>query len=137
MSPENRRANIAEELAQSVEALAACELLSSEGLLRDAANRLYYAVFHVVRAVLLSEGLEAKSHKGLQSMLGLHFVKTGKLAAEMNEIFVRIQGYREAADYTRGFAPTEAEFARNLEGGKKLIAAGRDLLASGGWIGST
>ncbi len=37
-------------------------------------NRLYYACFYAALALLLSKGLETKSHEGVQRMIGLHFI---------------------------------------------------------------
>ena len=41
-----------------------------------AANRLYYAVFHAVSALLIYDGHNIKSHRGIISMYGQHYVKT-------------------------------------------------------------
>ena len=132
MTEDNRKLNIAVELEQSKDALRAAETLLGVDLLRDAANRLYDAVSHATHAVLLSQGLEPKSHKGLVSLFGLHFIMPAVLPAELNETLIRLQGYREAADYARGFTPTEAEFRRNLAAAHHFVATVRTWLVSGG-----
>ncbi|MCD8387559.1 MAG: hypothetical protein LUD17_11825 [Bacteroidales bacterium] len=38
---------------------------------------MYYACFYAAIALLLSRGIETKSHEGVQRMLGLHFIKPG------------------------------------------------------------
>jgi hypothetical protein len=111
VSPANRAANVAEEMAHARDAMRAAEALVELGLTRDAMSRLYYAVFHATLAVLLSEDLEPTTHRGALSLLGLHFVKPGRLPGDMSATFKRIQGYREACDYTRGFAVPD-ELAR-------------------------
>ena len=128
MSPENRQANIDDELAHSDEAMRAADALFSMGLLRDAMNRLYYALFHMSLALLLTEDLEPASHRGLQSLFGLHLVKTGKLPAELGATLRRAQAFREAADYTRGFVVPEAECRREFEAARAFLAAGREFL---------
>ncbi|MEX2706693.1 MAG: HEPN domain-containing protein [Candidatus Freyrarchaeum guaymaensis] len=40
-------------------------------------SRCYYAMFFLAEAVLLTKGLRASSHKGVISLFGKHFVKTG------------------------------------------------------------
>jgi len=55
----------------------------SERLLRsgdydDAVSRAYYAAFHAAQALLLSEGERAETHKGVITLFGLLFVKSGK-----------------------------------------------------------
>jgi uncharacterized protein (UPF0332 family) len=127
LSPGNRQANIAEELAHAVEALRAAEALVSLGLFRDAANRLYYAAYHATLALLLTEDLEPATHAGLQTLLGLHFVKAGTLPASMAATLRRLQGYREASDYTRGFVMPEHECRTELEATRHYIDSIREL----------
>ncbi len=114
MSPGNIAENIREEWALSEEALRATHALVGIGVLRDAASRLYYCALHAVRALLLSEGLEAKSHTGVLSLLGMHFIRPGHMPAELSTTFRRIQAFRESADYTRGFVITEAELRAEI-----------------------
>jgi len=41
-----------------------------------AINRLYYACFYAVSALLLKNDIKTQSHAGIRQMFGLHFVKT-------------------------------------------------------------
>jgi len=132
VSPANRQANIAEELAHAEEALRAAEALVSLGLFRDAANRLYYAAYHATLALLLTEDLEPATHAGLQTLLGLHFVKVGTLPASMAATLRRLQAYREASDYTRGFVMPEHECRTELEAARHYIDSVRELLLQRG-----
>ena len=63
MTADNKHTHIAEELAQADEALRAAEALVALELFRDAANRLYYAVFHATLALLLTQELVATIHR--------------------------------------------------------------------------
>lgn len=40
-----------------------------------AANRLYYASYYAVSALLISYGIVVRSHDGVKRMLGPHFLK--------------------------------------------------------------
>ena len=104
MTDENRKKNIAEELARAKECLTSADLLFSHGQLADAVSRLYYYLYHAVRALLLSKGLEPKSHEGTLRLLSLHFTKPGILDAQTSHIFTRLMKYREEADYAEGMA---------------------------------
>ena len=42
-------------------------------------NRLYYACFYAVNALLLKYGIPAHTHNGTKSMLRLHIVSNGKI----------------------------------------------------------
>lgn len=103
MTESVRQDVITEDLERAAGAFRAAEALRDLGLIPDAFNRLYYAAFYLVRALLATEGVEAKSHRGVHSLLGLHFVKSGRLEAEHQQAFKRLDGWRDAADYERGF----------------------------------
>ncbi|MDK2864888.1 MAG: hypothetical protein PWP37_1080 [Thermotogota bacterium] len=48
-------------------------------------SRTYYAMFFMAEAVLLTKNLSASSHKGVMSLFGEHFVKTGIFDREMGK----------------------------------------------------
>ena len=104
MTEENRKKNIEQELARAKECLTSADLLFSHGQLADAVSRLYYNLYHAVRALLLSQGLEPKTHEGTLRLLSLHFTKPGILDAQTSHIFTRLVKYREEADYAEGMA---------------------------------
>jgi uncharacterized protein (UPF0332 family) len=131
VSPANRAANIADEFVHADEALRAADALVDLGLYRDAVSRAYYAVYHATLALLLSEELEPSTHSGVVTLLGLHFVKTGKVSASLAATLRRIQGYREAADYTRGFVMPEAECRAEVRAARDYLQTIRSLLPPG------
>ena len=47
------------------------------GLWNTSVNRLYYACFHAVTALLASNGIYPKSHSGTNHLFNLHFIKPG------------------------------------------------------------
>lgn len=112
MTQENRRSNIAQELARAKECLTSADLLFSHGQLSDAVSRLYYYLYHAVRALLLSKGLEPKTHEGTLRLLSMHFVKTGLLNVETSHIFTRLMKYREEADYNPSYSFTQNDYER-------------------------
>lgn len=44
-----------------------------------AGNRLYYSVFHMCQALLLSEGDTTRRHAGMIHKIGIDFITTGRL----------------------------------------------------------
>jgi len=128
MTQENRRHGCAAELVRCGESLAAARLLIAAGLLHDAESRLYYAIYHAAVALLLSLGLESRSHSGVVRLLGQHFVQPGLLAAEDSRLFVRIQSYRLEADYGRDFVLAEAGVREDLAACEGFVARVRALL---------
>lgn len=104
MTKQARAANIAAELAKSADALAACRQLLDIGLLDDAMARLYYSMFHLVSAALLTVGVEATSHRSLHSLLSLHLVRPGHISLGSARILGELFTLRNQADYDRHFA---------------------------------
>lgn len=53
------------------------------GYYNTAMNRMYYACFYAVSALLLHVGVDGvKSHEGVRQMFGKHFILTGVLPKE-------------------------------------------------------
>jgi uncharacterized protein (UPF0332 family) len=127
---DNKRVNIASELARSDECLRAAGVLVEAGLLHDAESRLYYAIYHAAVAALLTEGLEPRSHAGVSSLLGLHFIKTGRLDADDGRLFARIQKYRVEADDSRDFVITGPALREDLAACAGFVARIRALVAT-------
>lgn len=63
------------------------------------ANRLYYAVFHALNALIVIDGDVVKTHKGLISIIGMHYVTTGEIETEDNKLIMRLFRMRQTADY--------------------------------------
>lgn len=96
---------VAAELERGDEALHSARLLSSESLFLDAMSRVYYAVLHYARAILLTADVVPKSHHGAFLLFNQHVIKTGKADKRYSKIFSSLMRMREEADYI-----TEASF---------------------------
>lgn len=81
------------------------ERMKTAGILLDAgdykavANRLYYAVFSAMRAVLALDGFESKKHSGIISRFRQSYIKTGTFSTEMSKIIDDFEVIREDNDY--------------------------------------
>lgn len=129
MTEVNKRTNIVSELGRADESMRAARVLVEASLLHDAESRLYYAIYHAAVALLLTEGIEPRSHAGTTSLLGLHFVKTGRLGPDAARLFARIQKYRLEADYGRDFVLTEAALREDLVSCQGFLDRVRELSA--------
>jgi uncharacterized protein (UPF0332 family) len=75
-------------------AIAAADLLCEHGFAKEAVSRLYYYLLYLIRALLLTEGLEPRSHEGGLRLFAQHFVKTGIFAPESGHVFSKLMKYR-------------------------------------------
>ena len=51
--------------------------LAASGNWNGVANRLYYACFYAVLALLAKNDMDTYTHKGVKIMLSQHFIKSG------------------------------------------------------------
>jgi uncharacterized protein (UPF0332 family) len=131
---DDRRAAITLELQQGDTALRAARALRDLAMPNDALSRLYYAMFHYVTALLQTQGLEPRRHRALPALLTTHFVAKGIVDAADVALVGRVSGYRDLADYQRGWiAPRDIvdDAFRDVE---MLIAKVMSLLGRDGWL---
>ena len=94
------------------------------------ANRLYYACFHAVSALLIEYGYAFKSHEGLVNLFGMHFVRTNLVDIELGRFLSQLQSMREKGDYNCIYNVTEEDISPLIEPAKKLIAVADQLITS-------
>ncbi len=90
---------IAYRLQRSQEALEEARLLAEHGHANAAVNRLYYACFYAVSALLYSQGLSSAKHSGVRSLFGRHFVKTGLISKDLAAFYNDLFESRQEGDY--------------------------------------
>ena len=69
------------------------------GYYNAAVNRLYYSCYYAASALMLANNLETSTHRGIKTMLGLEFVKKGKLAPAYGRIYQQLFENRQSGDY--------------------------------------
>lgn len=69
--------------------------------LSDAAviNRLYYAAFHALQAVLYNRGFDPTSHGGVLSLFGSEIIADGDAPRKDGRFFSQLSELRKQADY--------------------------------------
>jgi len=68
-------------------------------LWNTAVNRLYYACYYAVLALLIEKEFQPRTHSGVRQMFGLHFVKTGIIDNSLGKFFTDIYDMRQTGDY--------------------------------------
>ncbi len=121
MTAEGQAKSSAEELARAREEIRSAETLLAAGSPRVAATRVYYALFHAVRALLYRKNLEPKSHAGVQSLFDLNFIRAGLFRAEDGRLLRELERFREEADYGDTFVGDEAKVRADLDSARELI----------------
>ena len=86
-------------LQRARETLADARILADACRWNPCVNRLYYACFYAVSALLIQEGLSSAKHTGLRSLFNRHFVKTNKVPKDKARIFNDLFERRQEGDY--------------------------------------
>jgi len=134
VTDENRRANIADEVARAEAALAAADALAGLGLAADSVSRSYYGAFHYLRALLLSAGSEARTHAGAIHLFNTSFVRQGLFSSSHNRLLAGLQRSRELADDDAAVQLTEEDARAELADARRFAADVRAYLIDNGWL---
>lgn len=86
-------------LERANECLDEARLLMEKGHANTFVNRLYYACFYAVSALLFLRGASSAKHSGTRSLFHQMFVKTGAIDIEKGQLYDRLFDNRQKADY--------------------------------------
>lgn len=119
---DNERSTIVRmELDKAYKTFADMEFCAKEQKWEAATNRLYYALFHAVSALLISGGQNVKSHRGIMSLFGQQYVRTGLFSREDGSLLSDLVIMRDNADYNLFFEASEEKIAPYIEPTRQLI----------------
>lgn len=99
MEPEHKIALSVRRLEIAEERLKTAKHNLEFGDYKAAANRLYYAIFSAMRAVLALDGFDSKKHSGIISEFRRKYIKNNIFAPEMSDIIGELEIIRENSDY--------------------------------------
>lgn len=84
-------------------------------------SRTYYAMFYIVEAILLTKSLKFKSHRGVISAFGQHFIKTNIFTKELSKQLRNAMDKRYEGDYEYITKISKDEAKELLETGKSFV----------------
>ena len=64
------------------------------------ANRLYYAAFYCVNALLAHKEIDYKSHKSVKTALSNFYIRTGLIDSSYGEMYNKLFEMRQNGDYS-------------------------------------
>ena len=99
MKESELQALIAYRLERAAKTMTEAQLMQREGHWNACTNRLYYAAFYAVSALLLQGGHVAVKHSGIKAMFNQHYVKPGIVTKENGRLYNRLFDLRQEADY--------------------------------------
>ena len=99
LDEESRKALIAYRMQRAYDTMKEAEVMIRETFYNAAINRMYYACYYATVALLLKNNIQTQTHNGVKTMLGLHFVSTGKLPLRIGKTFTTLFEKRHSGDY--------------------------------------
>lgn len=108
-------------LSKCDETLNDARLTRDQGRWNASANRLYYALFHAITALFVSDGIPVHSHNGMKIKFGKEYVLTRLATDEEGKLLSKMETMRERADYDATFTATEALINERFDQVEKMI----------------
>ena len=121
LSQEERAIVVGLELEKADKFLAQAEAVAALGIWDVVANRIFYAAFHAVSALLINDHYEVRSHKGAGLMFGQKYVIPGIFSADDGRLYAKLQDLREKSDYNLVYQSNEEEMSPLIEKTRDLI----------------
>ena len=120
LTPDQRNTVVNLEYEKALQILSQIDALKQLKFWDTIANRLYYAVFHAVSALLIHDGHQVKSHKGVVQVFGLNYIVTRVFSLEEGKLYSRLQTLREEGDYNC-YIQADADIELMIEPARRFI----------------
>lgn len=91
-------------LQRAMETLEEARLMAKNDHWNGCVNRLYYASFYAVMALLTKYGYQSSTHKGAKTLFSQHFILTGEISGRSGKTFSQMFTLRQFGDYDDFFA---------------------------------
>ena len=116
-------------IVRAKDTLEDAQILADREKWNSAINRLYYAAYYAVIALLLSADLKPTTHNGAKSNFSEYFVKTGKFDKELGKVFSQLCTWRQKGDYDDLFDFQKDKVIPYFEPVKNIISEVEKLIA--------
>lgn len=83
------------------------------GFYQTSVNRLYYACYYAVIALLALNDIQTRTHAGVRQMFGKHFIQPGLISKELGKYYSTLFEKRITGDYD-DFIDVDRETAEML-----------------------
>ena len=94
----------------------------------SANNRIYYAMFYAVRAVVIFKEFDSKKHNRVIGFFNKEFISTNIISKEYGKIINRIKRVREQSDYDDFYIIEKDDTIKNYENVNRFINVIKELI---------
>ena len=96
-------------------------ILAEKSKWNSTINRLYYAAYYAVIALLLKSDLKTTTHNGVKSNFSEHFIKTNIISKDLGKMYSQLFTWRQKGDYDDLFDFEKDKVIPYFEPVKELI----------------
>lgn len=93
------------------------------------ANRLYYALWYIGSALLISIGHPVKTHSGMIAQINLYYVKNGILSFDDGALLSQMFSLRQSSDYEDFKQVTEEQLEELAPKVRELVDKLKNLIS--------
>ena len=108
-------------LTRANETLEDARILAAAERWNACVNRLYYACFYAISALLVRHGLSSSKHAGVRSLFNKQYVKTGRIPKDLARIYNDLFERRQEGDYIDFVSFQEAQVTPWIAREEQLI----------------
>lgn len=127
---ENQQTIINYRISRAEESLEEAIILAQNKHWNACVNRLYYACFYAVNALLLSKQIFSSKHSGVRSLFNRHFVKTSIISIQNAYIYNDLFERRQESDYEDLFTFNAKDVEPWIDQARQFISSINQLLSS-------
>ena len=121
MSPKISRELVKHRLEQAKEDLVASRALYDLQLYKSANNRVYYSIFHSIKAVFALEPIDFKRHKDVLAYFNKNYVHTELFPKTIGRRIMRASKIREDSDYDDEFVVKAEDTLAQIQTAEELM----------------
>ncbi len=119
-------------LKKAEESLASAELELNAGHANFAVNRLYYACFYAVTALLLQDGKQFTRHSAVKSEFIRTYIKPERIDVKWNKFYQKLFDDRQEGDYIPTATFEASDVSTCLQQSREFIDLIRSLIDNPG-----
>jgi len=123
MKNELKKTLISYRMERAKESLDAAKLLSENNMLTSAMNRIYYAMFYAVQALLVLHDVSFSKHAQVKGYFNQEFINKGIFSIEIGKLYNKVFEYRQKFDYVDLTTPDTELISDHIQLAQDFIIA--------------
>lgn len=116
-------------LQRAIDTLEDAKILADNQRWNSSINRLYYASYYAITALLLDADLSTTTHNGVKSSFTEHYIKSNRIDKEYGKIHSQLFTWRQKGDYDDLFDFTKEKVMPYFKPVEDLIKTVQGYLA--------